>query len=220
VQDRAGRGPGTCASHAGRRSRRGGAGRRRPWSPGATPLLTDPPSLSFPFLLAHDPVWRLWDPAKDGPRRRDRAQGGWQHAESRQGAQDGRGTRVSQGPGGRGGRGDPGHDQGGAPAGGRGAPAPLWHVAGASQAPRIGRNPRSGATAAIAARRVVRCTAAQTVQQGVAGAATPVDCAGPPRRGCRETPRGTGGLRTLDARLMAALEQCRPASGRPSRGNT
>jgi integration host factor subunit alpha len=40
---------------------------------------------------------------------------------------------------------------------------------------RIGHNPRTGGAAAIAARRVVRCAAAQTVQQVVAGAATPMD---------------------------------------------
>ncbi len=40
---------------------------------------------------------------------------------------------------------------------------------------RGGRNPRTGAAAAIAARRVVRFTAAQTLKQVVAGAATTVD---------------------------------------------
>ncbi len=40
---------------------------------------------------------------------------------------------------------------------------------------RVGRNPRTGATAAIAARRVVRFTAAQTLKQVVAAVATPVD---------------------------------------------
>jgi nucleoid DNA-binding protein len=40
---------------------------------------------------------------------------------------------------------------------------------------RVGRNPRTGATAAIAARRVVRFTAAQTLKQVVAAVATPMD---------------------------------------------
>ena len=38
---------------------------------------------------------------------------------------------------------------------------------------RVGRNPRTGATAAIAARRVVRFTAAQTLKRVVDGATTP-----------------------------------------------
>ena len=40
---------------------------------------------------------------------------------------------------------------------------------------RVGRNPRTGAAAAIAARRVVRFTASQTVKQGVEGAAIAVE---------------------------------------------
>jgi nucleoid DNA-binding protein len=40
---------------------------------------------------------------------------------------------------------------------------------------RMGRNPRTGAAAAIAARRVVRFTAAQTLKQVVAGVAIPAD---------------------------------------------
>ena len=40
---------------------------------------------------------------------------------------------------------------------------------------RVGRNPRTGAAAAIAARRVVRFTASQTVKQVVEGAATAVE---------------------------------------------
>ena len=40
---------------------------------------------------------------------------------------------------------------------------------------RGGRNPRTGAAAAIAARRVVRFTAAQTLKQVVAGVAIPAD---------------------------------------------
>src|SRR5438067_2168659 len=40
---------------------------------------------------------------------------------------------------------------------------------------RVGRNPRTGAAAAIAARRVVRFTASQTVKQVVDGAATSVE---------------------------------------------
>jgi nucleoid DNA-binding protein len=38
---------------------------------------------------------------------------------------------------------------------------------------RMGRNPRTGAAAAIPARRVVRFTASQTLKQAVAGAAHP-----------------------------------------------
>ena len=40
---------------------------------------------------------------------------------------------------------------------------------------RVGRNPRSGAAAAIAARRVVRFTASQALKQVVDGAATAVE---------------------------------------------
>jgi nucleoid DNA-binding protein len=40
---------------------------------------------------------------------------------------------------------------------------------------QIGRNPRTGGAAAIAARRVVRFTAAQTLKQVVAGVATSAD---------------------------------------------
>ena len=40
---------------------------------------------------------------------------------------------------------------------------------------RQGRNPRTGATAAITARRVVRFTAGQALKQRVAGAATMVE---------------------------------------------
>jgi nucleoid DNA-binding protein len=40
---------------------------------------------------------------------------------------------------------------------------------------RVGRNPRSGAAAAIAARRVVRFTASPTLKQVVDGAATAVE---------------------------------------------
>jgi nucleoid DNA-binding protein len=40
---------------------------------------------------------------------------------------------------------------------------------------RVGRNPRSGAAAAIAARRVVRFTASLTLKQVVDGAATSVE---------------------------------------------
>jgi nucleoid DNA-binding protein len=40
---------------------------------------------------------------------------------------------------------------------------------------RVGRNPRSGDAAAIAARRVVRFTASQTFKQVVDGAATAVE---------------------------------------------
>jgi nucleoid DNA-binding protein len=40
---------------------------------------------------------------------------------------------------------------------------------------RMGRNPRTGAAAAIPARRVVRFTAAQTLKQVVAGVATPAN---------------------------------------------
>jgi nucleoid DNA-binding protein len=40
---------------------------------------------------------------------------------------------------------------------------------------RVGRNPKTGATAAIAARRVVRFTAGQPVKQAVDGAAHRVD---------------------------------------------
>ena len=45
---------------------------------------------------------------------------------------------------------------------------------------RMGRNPRTGAAAAIAARRVVRFTAGQPFKQAVAGAAHPVGGAGEP----------------------------------------
>jgi integration host factor subunit alpha len=48
-----------------------------------------------------------------------------------------------------------------------------WQVRG--KRARIGRNPRTGAIAAIAARRVVRFTAAQTLKQVVAEVTTPVD---------------------------------------------
>jgi nucleoid DNA-binding protein len=48
-----------------------------------------------------------------------------------------------------------------------------WQVRG--KRARVGRNPRTGAAAAIAARRVVRFTAAQTLKQVVAGAATRMD---------------------------------------------
>jgi nucleoid DNA-binding protein len=40
---------------------------------------------------------------------------------------------------------------------------------------RVGRNPRTGAAAAIPARRVVRFTASQTLKQVVAGVASPAD---------------------------------------------
>ncbi len=40
---------------------------------------------------------------------------------------------------------------------------------------RMGRNPRTGAATAIAARRVVRFTAAHTLKDRVEGAGTPVD---------------------------------------------
>jgi len=40
---------------------------------------------------------------------------------------------------------------------------------------RVGRNPRTGAAAAIAARRVVRFTASQTLKRVVDGATTPVE---------------------------------------------
>jgi len=40
---------------------------------------------------------------------------------------------------------------------------------------RVGRNPRTGAAAAIAARRVVRFTASQTLKHVVDRTATPVD---------------------------------------------
>jgi len=42
---------------------------------------------------------------------------------------------------------------------------------------RMGRNPRTGAAAAIAARWVVRFTAGQLFKQAVAGAVNPVGCA-------------------------------------------
>jgi integration host factor subunit alpha len=42
---------------------------------------------------------------------------------------------------------------------------------------RMGRNPRTGDAAAIAARRVVRFTAGQALKQRVVGAGTSVDCA-------------------------------------------
>jgi nucleoid DNA-binding protein len=45
---------------------------------------------------------------------------------------------------------------------------------------RMGRNPRTGAAAAIAARRVVRFTAGQPFKQAVAGAADGVGGAGQP----------------------------------------
>jgi nucleoid DNA-binding protein len=47
----------------------------------------------------------------------------------------------------------------------------------------MGRNPRTGAAAAIAARRVVRFTASQTLKQAVAGAAYPPGGAPPSDRG-------------------------------------
>jgi nucleoid DNA-binding protein len=50
---------------------------------------------------------------------------------------------------------------------------------------RIGRNPKTGAAAAIAARRVVRFTAGKPFKQAVAGAAHPVGGAGPPGGGRR-----------------------------------
>ena len=40
---------------------------------------------------------------------------------------------------------------------------------------RVGRNPRTGAAAAIAARRVVRFTAGQSLKHVVAGTAIPMD---------------------------------------------
>jgi len=40
---------------------------------------------------------------------------------------------------------------------------------------RLGRNPKTGTVAAIAARRVVRCGVSQTLQQAVAGVASPAD---------------------------------------------
>jgi nucleoid DNA-binding protein len=45
---------------------------------------------------------------------------------------------------------------------------------------RVGRNPKTGAAAAIPARRVVRFTAGQRFKQAVAGAAHPVGGAGEP----------------------------------------
>jgi DNA-binding protein HU-alpha len=45
---------------------------------------------------------------------------------------------------------------------------------------RMGRNPKTGAAAAIPARRVVRFTAGQRFKQAVAGAAHPVGGAGEP----------------------------------------
>ncbi len=40
---------------------------------------------------------------------------------------------------------------------------------------RVGRNPKTGAAAAIPARRVVRFVVSQTLKQAVAGVASPVD---------------------------------------------
>ncbi len=40
---------------------------------------------------------------------------------------------------------------------------------------RVGRNPKTGAAAPIAARRIVRFTASQTLKQVVAGATMPAD---------------------------------------------
>jgi integration host factor subunit alpha len=48
-----------------------------------------------------------------------------------------------------------------------------WHVQ--AKRARVGRNPKTGAAATIAARRIVRFTASQTLKQVVAGMATPAD---------------------------------------------
>ena len=48
-----------------------------------------------------------------------------------------------------------------------------WHVR-AKQA-RVGRNPKTGAVAAIPARRVVRFTAAQVLKDRIEGVATPAE---------------------------------------------
>ena len=53
-----------------------------------------------------------------------------------------------------------------------------WHVR--AKRARLGRNPKTGATAAIPARRVVRFVGSQTLKQAVAGVASPADCAGMP----------------------------------------
>ena len=49
----------------------------------------------------------------------------------------------------------------------------MWQVR--AKRARMGRNPKTGATAAIAARRVVRFVVSQTLQQAVAGVASPAD---------------------------------------------
>jgi nucleoid DNA-binding protein len=48
-----------------------------------------------------------------------------------------------------------------------------WHVR--AKRARVGRNPKTGAAATIAARRIVRFTVSQTLKQVVAGATTPAD---------------------------------------------
>ena len=48
-----------------------------------------------------------------------------------------------------------------------------WHVQ--AKRARVGRNPKTGAAATIAARRIVRFTASQTLKRVVAGLATPAD---------------------------------------------
>ena len=53
-----------------------------------------------------------------------------------------------------------------------------WHVR--AKRARLGRNPKTGATAAIPARRVVRFVGSQTLKQAVAGVASPADYAGMP----------------------------------------
>jgi hypothetical protein len=97
----------------------------------------------MPALLTSDPGGRVWEGVQDGTHR-GTADMERQHAESGDRVTGGRGTRAYQCPGGRSGDGDPGHDQGGTPAGRAGDPPPHWHVARAGEAGARRPEPQDG----------------------------------------------------------------------------
>ena len=88
---------------------------------------------------------------------------------------DCRGTRVHPGAGRSSGGGHPHHDQRGPP--GRRARClrrfGTWQVR--AKRARVGRNPKTGTAAAIAARRVVRFVVSRTLKQAVAEVGSPAD---------------------------------------------